>query len=95
MKTTLIALNEKLAVTEDLRTDGEQFHSYFKESEATRKELQNGMHSTSVNITTFQKENSTQHNKLQMDIDTLQNKLAVQKDFQAKRDNEHAQQLDA
>jgi len=40
MRITLIALNEKLAVTTDIRLDSEQQKEYLATSEAERKKLQ-------------------------------------------------------
>ena len=40
MKITLIALNEKLAVTNDVKLDCVQFKEYFSVSETSRVELQ-------------------------------------------------------
>ena len=94
MKTTLIALNEKLAVTDDIRLDCEQFKKYFADSEQDRKNLQQSMKNTSSHIIVFQGENSTQHKKLQSDIDNLQQQLADQKAHQARRENDHAAEIE-
>jgi chromosome segregation ATPase len=94
MKTTLIALNEKLAVTDDIRLDCDQYKKYFADSEQDRKNLQSSMTQTSADITRFQNENSTQHKKLESQIQDLQQQLADQKAHQARRENDHAAEVE-
>jgi hypothetical protein len=40
MKITLIALNEKLAIVNDIKLDGDQFKEYFQNTENQRGSLQ-------------------------------------------------------
>ena len=47
MKTTLIALNEKLSVTNDIKLDCEQHKDYWGTSEEERKKLQSQILQTS------------------------------------------------
>ena len=58
MKTTLIALNEKLAVTGDIKSQLDDFMESFNKSEGKRGELQISMVKTSESIQLLSNENS-------------------------------------
>jgi hypothetical protein len=64
MKITLIALNEKLAVTNDIRLDCDQFKEYHATSESERKNLQDKIDECCKSIKEAQDGNNTQHDKL-------------------------------
>ena len=57
MKITLIALNEKLAVTNDIRLDCTQYKEYHSVSETERKELQSKIDECCENIKNSQDQN--------------------------------------
>jgi hypothetical protein len=59
MKTTLIALNEKLAVTNDIQGQAIQSSDSFNQSEAKRGELQVHMVKTSEEIKVLADENTS------------------------------------
>lgn len=50
MKTTLFALNEKLAMVTDIRNDLDETKSYLQGSESTRQELQGHIQDTSEKV---------------------------------------------
>ena len=60
MKTTLFALNEKLAVMEDIEKDIEEHKKYLKTSETSRVDLQNHITETSSQITKYTEEHNVQ-----------------------------------
>ena len=60
MKITLVALNEKLAVTNDIRLDCDQHKQYLSQSEQQRANLQAQIMDTAEEILKFQGENSKQ-----------------------------------
>ena len=71
MKTTLVALNEKLAVTNDIRLDCDEHKQYLGTSEQARAKLQDHIMDTSEKIKVDQSVNSSQHQKLQDEISRL------------------------
>jgi hypothetical protein len=75
MKITLIALNEKLAVTTDIKLELEQHKGYLAESEARRVGLQDSIDQSIQNIKGSQNDNDVQHDKLRKEIERLQNLL--------------------
>jgi len=64
MKITLIALNEKLAVTNDIKLDLDQHKGYLAESEDRRAGLQQNIDESIQNIREAQSDNDAQHEKL-------------------------------
>ena len=82
MKITLIALNEKLAVTNDIRLDCTQYKEYHVVSETSRKELQVQIDQCCENIKNSQHANDEQHEKLKKEIERLMSLLADQKVYQ-------------
>ena len=89
MKITLIALNEKLSVTNDIRLDCDQFKTYHTTSETERNALQVQIDECCENIKKAQLGNDEQHQKLRDEIEKLQNLLEEQKKYQQKRENDH------
>lgn len=71
MKTTLISLNEKLAVLTDIKNDAEDFKGSFGESENQRGGLQVTIVKTSEKITMNTKLNDDKH---KIKIDTIKSK---------------------
>jgi len=64
MKITLVALNEKLAVTNDIKLELSQTKDYFEESEGKRGDLQAHIDESILKIKAAQGENDQEHSKL-------------------------------
>ena len=75
MKTTLIALNEKVAVTSDIKNDCDEHKGYLDTSENERKKLQNHIVDASVKIKEEQEKNSETHNQHIKEIEDLRDQL--------------------
>ena len=82
MKITLIALNEKLAVTNGIRLDCTQYKEYHLTSETERKTLQVKIDECCENIKSSQDLNDEQHEKLKKEIERLMSLLGDQKVYQ-------------
>ena len=89
MKITLIALNEKLAVTTDIKLELEQHKGYLAESEARRVGLQDSIDQSIQNIKASQNENDVQHDQLRKEIERLQNLLEEQRAHQEQIAKDH------
>ena len=75
MKTTLVALNEKLAVTNDIKQDADDHNEYLGNSEAQRQNLQQQMEQTAQKILQDAAANAEQHKKLEDAIADLMAQL--------------------
>jgi uncharacterized membrane protein len=71
MKITLIALNEKLAVTNDIRLELDQTKEYFSTSELKRGELQVHIDESIERIKEAQNDNNGHHDRLKIEIENL------------------------
>lgn len=71
MKITLIALNEKLAVTNDIRLDLDQTKEYFSTSENKRNDLQAHIDETIERMKEAQNDNDAHHSRLKEEIENL------------------------
>ena len=63
MKTTLVSLNEKLAVLADIQSDADHFKASFNESENKRGDIQAHVVRTSESITHETRLHDDKHNE--------------------------------
>lgn len=75
MKTTLIALNEKLVVTNDIKSQLDEFTESFSKSEAKRGELQVHMVTTSKTIEVLAGENTDKQESQTKQINSLMDEI--------------------
>lgn len=75
MKTTLLALNEKLTVVNDVKQDIVEHQQYFQESEAQRAKLQNILVDTSNKVQDEAVKNNDKQEELIREIERLQEEL--------------------
>ena len=61
MKITLIALNEKLAIVNDIKLDGDKFKEYFQNSENHIGNIQIKIVETSQKVVVDTKDHSEKH----------------------------------
>jgi hypothetical protein len=78
MKTTLMALNEKLAVVNDVKMDIEDHKKYFATSEQERAKLQDILVETSESVKQEAIKNKDKQEELIAEIERLQSQLRVQ-----------------
>ena len=86
MKTTLMALNEKLQVLTDIKQDIDDHKEYIRNSEDKRNELQSYIDNTGKKITADTKNHSDQHQEHIDEIDRLRNEIQQLKLHQAQRE---------
>lgn len=72
MKITLIALNEKLAIVNDIKLDGDQFKEYFQNSENQRGSFQVRIVETSQKLVIDTNGHSEKHEQDVRVIESLQ-----------------------
>lgn len=75
MKTTLMALNEKLQVLTDIKQDIDDHKEYIRNSEDKRNELQSYIKQTGEKIVVDTKNHSDQHQEHIDEIDRLRNEI--------------------
>ena len=75
MKTTLFALNEKLAMVTDIKNDLEETKSYLQGSEQTRQELQGHIQETSQRVKKDASDHDSSHQKKISEIQSLNDKI--------------------
>lgn len=86
MKTTLMALNEKLQVLTDIKQDVDDHKEYIRTSEDKRNDLQSYIKKTSEKIAVDTKNHSDQHQEHIDEIDRLRNEIQQLKLHQAQRE---------
>jgi chromosome segregation ATPase len=89
MKTTLIALNHKLASLTDVQKEIDDHKSFLKESEGERGALQTHIVQTSQKITIDTSAHNTKHDKSLAEIESLRRDIQELKQQMYQRENDH------